>query len=772
VASSITTASSVTAGGILTVASVANITIRQTVQLTGTPFGGLVASQTYYIIAVGSSTITLSLLAYGSAISITGGSGTMTVTTGPSVGPGVDNIVSANVLGDYNGLQAQVAQILGPPTDAQPQRGYNQSVSSSQVSPGNRIYLNDWVNLRTDMIKARGHQTGNSSEGNGLTLPTKSSAVTEAVRLEYFNYANVIDTYRQSIGAGQFTTDTVSTASRTNIWNGNLLSTVTMNFGDNPTIRAFFNAGGVIKFNVQMSGTFSANSTVKDNTWNEMFTKMGTITFDRAGTTLDAGSSGTTTNLGFFSLTSSDQTIFLRTPLSGNYAGNEFRINAKVATGTIIFSIQYNDISTGGSNPNYNIPVTGSQVGTVKSGLNDEYVDGQITQTVVIWRPAGSYVSIPSPTVSLTDDLQNASGAVYGLVADKYVVNEGSTVTVTLNTINVANGTRVTYYCSGNINYTVNSITNSRFSAGSTDSYFTINNNTGSVSFTLANNLYSDGMTSFTVNLYNGLGSATIYINDTSTTPIGNALYTSIGTNQRWTAPAGVRTASILIVGGGGGGGGFAGGGGGAGQVRILNTNISPGSTYTLGVGGGGSATLAGTSSDFAGNSALGGNAGGGGSSTGHGGTHYGGNGGSSGSGSGGGAGNTTSGTAMNNVCGGGGGGQGSAGSGGAANATYYGGYGGGGYAFTYYNSDTSNPYSSTIYIAGGGGGGSSSYGGQGGSGGTPGGGSGSNGYSAGSYGGGGGGGGAYPSGSQLVATLLGNSGGSGYQGLVWVFWP
>jgi hypothetical protein len=767
----ITTASSVTNGGVLTVTSVSGITTRQTVQLTGTPFGGLVANQPYHIIAVGSGTISLSLTAYGAGLTIAGGSGSMTVTTGPSVGPGVGNIVSAGVVGDYNGIQSLVALVLGPPTDGQPQYGYNQSVSSSQVSPGNKVTLSHWTNLRTDMIKARGHQSGSSSEGNSLTLPTQSSLVTEAVRLEYYNYANVVDTYRQVLGAGQFTIDTVMTATRTNAWNGNIVNTVTMNFGDNPTIRAFFNAGGVVKFNVAMTGTFTAASTLKDNTWNTMFSQMGTITFDRAGTTLDAGSTGTTTGIGYFSLTSSDQTVFLKSAPAGVYAGNEFRVNAKISTGTLIFSVQYNDISTVAS-PNSNIPVAGSQVGTIKTNINDEYVDGQITQTVVIWRPAGSYVSITPPTTSLSGDFQNASGTVYGLIADKYVVNEGSSVTVTLNTKNVANGTLVTYYCGGNINYTVNSITNSRFSAGSMDSYFTVNNNTASITFTLANNLYSDGMTAFTVNLYNGLGSVTIYINDTSTTPISNSLFTAINPNQNWTAPAGVRSASILIVAGGGGGGNFAGGGGGGGQVRILTTTINPTGVYSVAVGGGGGQLQAGTTSSFAGNVSNGGNGGTGGSSTGHNGNHYGGTGGSSGSGNGGGAGNTTSGVAMNNVCGGGGGGHGASGSAGAANATYYGGYGGAGYAFTYQNSDTSNPFTSTVYLSGGGGGGSSSFGGQGGLAGAPGAGSGSNGYNAGSYGGGGGGGGAYPSGSQLVATLQGNSGGSGYQGLVWIFWP
>ena len=57
-----------------------------------------------------------------------------------------------------------------------------------------------------------------------------------------------------------------------------------------------------------------------------------------------------------------------------------------------------------------------------------------------------------------------------------------------------------------------------------------------------------------------------------------------------WTVPAGVTQVEALVVAGGGGGGnGTAGGGGGAGGV-VYNSalTVTPGSTYTIGVGGGG----------------------------------------------------------------------------------------------------------------------------------------------------------------------------------------
>lgn len=780
----ITTASAVSSVGVLTVASVSGITVRQTVQLSGTPFGGLLAAPTtYYVIAVGANTITLSFTAYGVAASLAGGTGTMTVTTGPSIGPGQGNIVSAGATGDYNTIQSTLAKVLGPPTDATPQYGYNQLVTSSQVAVSNIVTLSQWTNLRSDMIRARGHQTGSASESNNISLPTSLSLITEATRSEYLTYANLIDTYRQTLGSsGQYSIEPVVSAQRIDDWNGNIFSTITMNFGDNPTMRAFFNAGGVIKFDVNMTGTFNSFSTVKDNTWTTMFSQMGQITFDRAGTTLAQGSLGTTTNVGFFNLTNSYQTIFTKSAPGGSYASNEFKIVAQVSSGTLVFQCQYNDISTGAGSSYGTAGATagpGVQAGTIQGGftpggVGDEYIDGIITQSVTMWRPSGSYVSIGVPTISLSGDLQNLSGAVYGLKADKYAVDEGGTVVVTLQTRNVSNGTTVAYYCSGAISNTINGITTSRFSAGSADSYFTVNNNIATISFTIANNNYTDGLTSFSVNLYNGLGNTTIYINDTSTTPIGNQLFNAIG-NSSWTAPTGARTASILIAGGGGGGGNFGGGGGGAGQARILTTNILPGASYPIYVGAGGSNTLAGTASNFNGNSAGGGNPGGNGSSTGHGGTHSGGSGGSSGAGYSGGSGGATSGTTM--TLGGGGG----AGTGGNGNngSTTTGGRGGTGLAFTYYGVNT-------LYLAGGGGGGgtvgsdpSSGNTSPGYYGGGVGGGMDTTGYTAPGYSGGGGGGGVglspnaqVQSVGQTSAYLTGYNGGAGGQGLVWVFWP
>jgi hypothetical protein len=76
----------------------------------------------------------------------------------------------------------------------------------------------------------------------------------------------------------------------------------------------------------------------------------------------------------------------------------------------------------------------------------------------------------------------------------------------------------------------------------------------------------------------------------------GNATFTSSGT---WTAPAGVTSVTVSMIGGGGGGGGQdlgggGGGGGGGGQRYSTSSTVVPGTTYTVTVGTGGAWNVAG----------------------------------------------------------------------------------------------------------------------------------------------------------------------------------
>jgi hypothetical protein len=69
---------------------------------------------------------------------------------------------------DYNTIQALTQSVLGVGSG---QYGYGQVVASSQVRKGDPFRLQDWINLRTDLLKIGAHQTGDSSEGSNLIVP-------------------------------------------------------------------------------------------------------------------------------------------------------------------------------------------------------------------------------------------------------------------------------------------------------------------------------------------------------------------------------------------------------------------------------------------------------------------------------------------------------------------------------------------------------------------------------------------------------------------------
>ncbi len=213
-----------------------------------------------------------------------------------------------------------------------------------------------------------------------------------------------------------------------------------------------------------------------------------------------------------------------------------------------------------------------------------------------------------------------------------------------------------------------------------------------------------------------------------------------------FTAPSGLSTLDVLVVGGGGGGGSTYGGGGGAGQVRWETGIAAASATVTVGAGGAGGAGItvtndtsgngqAGGSSSFGALVAVGGGYGQGGAQnspdnlTGGNGASGGGGGGitsgsqnlggTGSSGSNGGAGGSSN--AANNRSGGGGGGAGSVGSNGTD------GGGGAGGVGVNYSAVLGTTVGNSGWFGGGGGGGKRSGGGTGGAGGNGGGGNGGN---------------------------------------------
>jgi len=270
------------------------------------------------------------------------------------------------------------------------------------------------------------------------------------------------------------------------------------------------------------------------------------------------------------------------------------------------------------------------------------------------------------------------------------------------------------------------------------------------------------------------------YYSGVDTTPAGITAFTTVETTS-WTAPTGLTSLEVLVVGGGGAGGKQSGGGGGGGGVvHQTSRSVTPDSSYTVTVGAGGGYPASGFHGESGGNSVFdtitavgGGGAGGYGATTSGASGGSGGGGGPRHSGSTGGSatqGNSGGGTGYGNdggnsattsgedgsAAGCGGGGANGVGSSNSGSGHQTGGNGGVGKEFTNFSA-----HGESGFFAGGGGGGGYTHDGNGGTGGNGGGGDGGSPGTASS--GGGGGGGSY-------SASTGYTNGSGGSGVVLLY--
>jgi hypothetical protein len=289
----------------------------------------------------------------------------------------------------YNNIQSRINVIMGTGSG---NSGYGQALNSSQVAVGSNVDLVRVLNLRTDMIKARQHQTANNEAPGGtgaFPLVTTANQITDAFAANLESQMTTIETNKLVLGAGgtlgnQYsdTTD-ANTSQRTASWNGLLTHNVTVAFGSQNAARFYFNSGGDIRFRVTLTGGTSETGPNQIYTdWSNMFTTMGTITMNHNNTTR-SGTAGTTQAIGFYQLTGTNQEIFRRVG-SGNYASNTYIINARSdGTGNVFFNIQFNDNK--GGNPNF-----------------DEAVTGTLTSRLDLRRATGSNVAVAAPTLTTT----------------------------------------------------------------------------------------------------------------------------------------------------------------------------------------------------------------------------------------------------------------------------------------------------------------------------------------------------------------------------------
>jgi hypothetical protein len=275
---------------------------------------------------------------------------------------------------DYNTIQSKIAIVLGV---GSANFGYNQTVSSNQVVAGNKISITQWNNLRTDLLKARQHQTGLDESGN-LIQPAANVKILEASRAAYNTMADLSTTNRLAVPpVSQATRENLITpAVRTSAWNGVLTHITTTNFADTNAARAFFNTGSLIECSASRTG---GSSSIKNSSWTTLLANMGRISFGHTATT--ATGSGSISLIGYYDLTTIDQLIFTKATETPTYSPNAYRVYARTGTSTaqVIITVQFRDDSAPPGN-----------------GI-DENIDGTLTSTVQVYRASGVNVTVPLP---------------------------------------------------------------------------------------------------------------------------------------------------------------------------------------------------------------------------------------------------------------------------------------------------------------------------------------------------------------------------------------
>jgi len=313
--------------------------------------------------------------------------------------PGIFPKAEGNIIyaADYNNVQGTANFLLGT---GLADSGYGQAITSGQVDSTLKVTAAQWVDLRTDLLKIRQHQTG-VDESASVGIASAGTLVDDAFVNTFKTFATTCNTNRLTIASNQGTAEALTGAgqTRTTSWNGVVFHTVTITFASDNAARHFFNAGGEIR----LSGSRSGGSTTNKNTsWTTLLSDMGTIKFGAYGTTYTGtGAAGgyPTTGIGWYGLTTAYQTVFVKPAAAGVYLENDYNIqvkkNAADNTATILtFEIQFRDDDSG----DQQTPPAGKVAGPAE----DENIDGTLTSTVQIFRPSGANVTLPAPTASTT----------------------------------------------------------------------------------------------------------------------------------------------------------------------------------------------------------------------------------------------------------------------------------------------------------------------------------------------------------------------------------
>ena len=258
---------------------------------------------------------------------------------------------------DYNTIRNKIIRIVGT---GDGNRGYGQSINSSEVSSGNIITKSQYDLLRFDIYNALFHQTGSTPAITTVAVDSVIRFGASHPNTQYDTLSNTADANRFDVGTGQFTVEAGTSTTFSSPWSNQLTCIVTATFSTAEQARFFFNSGGKIRFSSSRSGGATSD---QNTSWTQLLSSVGTQAFG-----------GNTPATNYYTLTNSYQNWFTSSPGSSfAYIANTLQIDAKCevannvnGTGRIIdFRIRYTDSYTDPGPPDPGDSVDGTLVLTV-----------------------------------------------------------------------------------------------------------------------------------------------------------------------------------------------------------------------------------------------------------------------------------------------------------------------------------------------------------------------------------------------------------------------
>jgi hypothetical protein len=221
---------------------------------------------------------------------------------------------------EYNNIRNKVIGVLGTGSG---NSGYGQPLNSTAVALGTRVTINEYANLRFDIINAWVHQVG--SAPTTVTVAVGNTVRFSAVDAPVTTYDALADTLianRFNLGAGQSAVAIPASSPRSrtytgggDIWNSSISCTIDVQWPSANAARFFWNSGGQIRITSSRSG---GSGTTQNTQWTSILSSAGTQSF---------GGNAPATN--WYTLTNSFQQYYT---LAGSspYGSNSYNLLARV----------------------------------------------------------------------------------------------------------------------------------------------------------------------------------------------------------------------------------------------------------------------------------------------------------------------------------------------------------------------------------------------------------------------------------------------------------